>query len=135
MLLAAFFAFRVFRGYQSRNPVFASLTGSRRFHLFEGALAIATLLIFIRCCFRVAELKEGFDGNIANSEPLFMVFEGPMIFIAVGLLSILHPGIAFKGRWAEANFGVWAGRKKLNTVETNQWTELDEPGRVDLRTT
>lgn len=116
----------VYRNFGARSVGFANLTGSRRFHLFEVALAVATVLIFIRCCFRVAELKEGFGGSIANSEPLFMVFEGPMIFLAVGGLTVLHPGLAFKGRWAEANFGVWAGKKRAEPVRTLQWTELDE---------
>ncbi|KAL9058073.1 MAG: hypothetical protein Q9162_001935 [Coniocarpon cinnabarinum] len=127
MLLAGYFFWNVRRNFTSRNGQFANLTGTRRFHYFEAALCLATLLIFIRCVFRVAELKEGFSGSIANSEPLFMVFEGPMVFLAVGLLTVFHPGVIFKGRWQEANFGVWKGRgKQIQTMNEPEWTELQE---------
>ena len=132
MVMASYFAFMVYKNFSARSIRFANLTGSQRFRLFEIALAVATVLIFVRCCFRVAELKQGFDGSIANSQPLFMVFEGPMIFIAVTGLTILHPGIAFMGRWGEANFGVWAGKKATEPASTTQWTELNEPSQVSL---
>ena len=132
MILASYFAFRVHRSFATRSNRFYALTGSKRFHYMEIALAIATVLIFVRCCFRVAELKQGFNGHIANSEPLFMVFEGPLIFIAVGLLTAFHPGMVFKGLWAEANFGVFKkkgaahkGAGAPQAVNAPQWTELE----------
>lgn len=69
------------------------------------AIAIATITIFIRCVYRVAELNEGFNGHLANDEVLFMILEGPMIIIACIVLTVCHPGIAFAGRWAEAQPG------------------------------
>ena len=32
-----------------------------------------------------------------------MLLEGGMILLAVSALSVLHPGFAFSGRWAEAS--------------------------------
>ncbi|KAL8937765.1 MAG: hypothetical protein Q9216_004261, partial [Gyalolechia sp. 2 TL-2023] len=49
-----------------------------RFYAFIGA----TLTIYIRSCFRVAELQEGFDGSLANDEITFMILEAAMIAIA-----------------------------------------------------
>lgn len=40
------------------------------------ALAVATITIFIRCVFRVAELQSGFNGALFNDEIAFMVLEG-----------------------------------------------------------
>jgi hypothetical protein len=35
-----------------------------------------------------------------------MILEGAMVTIACICLTVLHPGVAFQGRWAEANFRV-----------------------------
>jgi hypothetical protein len=68
------------------------------------ALAIATVTILIRCCFRVAELHEGYDGSLANNEVLYMVLEGAMMILAVGALTIGHPGPAIGSLWRENGF-------------------------------
>lgn len=49
-----------------------------------------------------------------------MLLEAPMIIIAVGVLSLFHPGVAFQGRWHEANFSwkkVAPEERNLKTVE------------------
>ncbi|KAJ5752226.1 RTA1-domain-containing protein [Penicillium odoratum] len=61
-------------------------------------LALATVAIFTRSVFRVAELKGGFHSSLANNQVLFMVFEGAMIVIAILCLTILHPGVCFEGQ-------------------------------------
>jgi len=57
----------------------------------------------------VIELHDGFAGGTANNEPAFMVLEGPMIMIAVGVLTVFHPGYAFQGQWHDAT---WSFREK-----------------------
>jgi len=69
----------------------------------------AAILIFIRSIYRVIELHAGFGSEFANNEPAFMVFEGPMIILATGLLSIFHPGFAFGGKWEAANWSIRKG--------------------------
>ena len=59
------------------------------------ALALATLCIFIRSCFRVAELRGGFNGALANQQVTFMILEGAMIVIACIALTMAHPGLVF----------------------------------------
>ncbi|EPS27737.1 hypothetical protein PDE_02681 [Penicillium oxalicum 114-2] len=66
---------------------------------FLGALAIATVTIFVRSAFRVAELNGGFHSALANDQVLFMILEGAMIAIATICMTVLHPGICFKGLW------------------------------------
>ncbi|KAG8418625.1 phospholipid-translocating ATPase rsb1 [Metarhizium acridum] len=75
------------------------LKTSTMFKAFPWATGIATIAIFIRCVYRLAELQEGFAGKLANDEVLFMIFEGPMIMIAAIALTIFHPGFCFKGAW------------------------------------
>lgn len=113
MAAMAYFAFKVSRA-NSRGSAFstqfARVRSLPKFKFFLIALPIATTLIFVRCVYRVAELHEGFDGALANSEVSFMILEGPMVFIAVTLLTFFHPGLAFDGQWREANFSL-RGRK------------------------
>lgn len=64
------------------------------------ALIIATIAVFIRSCFRVAELKGGFDGKLANQEVTFMILEGAMVAIASIALTSAHPGLIFGPFWS-----------------------------------
>lgn len=71
---------------------------SRTDHRFLAGLLVATLTIFTRCVFRIAELQQAFNGELFNDETAFMILEGPMIIIASLCLFIFHPGLTFKGR-------------------------------------
>lgn len=88
-----------------------ALFSSLRFADLDVALGVATIAIFIRSTFRVAELSGGFRGKLANDEITFMILEGPMIIIAVLALTIFHPGAAFGGRWAEAGWRLRGAKK------------------------
>ncbi|KAL0253267.1 phospholipid-translocating ATPase rsb1 [Diplodia seriata] len=105
MALCIEYGFRVRRHAGELDVGFAALRRRFAFKAFMFAIAAATVLIFIRCVFRVLELKEGFNGELANDELMFMIFEGPMIIGAVLVLTVFHPGLAFAGRWAEAKPG------------------------------
>lgn len=91
-------------------------------HLAVGA---ATLFIFIRSCFRVAELQQGFDGALANQQVTFMILEGAMIILAVTLLTILHPAVAFQGEWHKANFAIRKSKDKNLAMNSSNSTEKD----------
>ena len=66
-------------------------------------IGIALLAIYVRSCFRVAELQGGFQGELANDEITFMILEGAMIVIASTALTGVHPGIMFGKSWGAAN--------------------------------
>jgi RTA1 like protein len=118
--LCLHFAWNLRQNPSRRNPSGIDLRGSRRFRIFlyceflppllsfpanhALAIAIATVTILIRCCFRVAELHEGYTGSIANDEILYMVLEGAMMIIAVGALTIGHPGRALGSLWQANSF-------------------------------
>lgn len=68
------------------------------------------MAIFIRTCFRVAELSGGFTGPLINNELSYMILEGAMIIIASTLLTIGHPGTGFQENWATADFKIGPSR-------------------------
>lgn len=74
---------------------------------FGIALMVATLCIFIRSAYRVAELQGGFASLIAHNQVLFMILEGPMIIAATVALSLFHPSLVFGLAWN-------IGQKRLN---------------------
>lgn len=116
-ILCAEFAFRLYQQPESWNEQHAPLYRSKLFHAFLFGLSIATLTIFIRSAFRVAELSGGFRGPLANNQVSFMVLEASMIFIAAGCLTLLHPGLAFRGAWGKADFEFRGKKKSVEEVE------------------
>lgn len=100
------------------------------FRSFLVGLGTATLVIFIRSVFRVAELSGGFHGPLANNQVSFMILEGAMVCIACLSLTILHPGMCFQGEWRAANFTLREKKsrskgKAISVSETD--TEAIEP--------
>ncbi|KAH8821984.1 RTA1 like protein-domain-containing protein [Xylogone sp. PMI_703] len=97
------FVFRLCRASQSaKNVRLVELRVRNAFTWFQYALGAAVVLILIRSVYRVAELQQGFNGPIANDQVSFMILEGPMVFLAVLAMTVLHPGIAFGGKWSSA---------------------------------
>ncbi|OIW33073.1 putative RTA1 domain protein [Coniochaeta ligniaria NRRL 30616] len=62
-------------------------------------LAIASVTIFVRCAFRVAELWRGFQSPLASNEVAFMLLEGTMVIIACLCLTLGHPGLCLDIAW------------------------------------
>lgn len=49
------------------------------------------MCLFIRSCWRVAELKDGFNGPLASKEDMFIVLDSIPVVIMSMLLTVLHP--------------------------------------------
>lgn len=102
ILLAIDFGVRAWRRMQTLGadaalePRHAHLRGSFGFRAFLGALTVATLCIFARCVYRVAELSEGWNGPLMRNEPLFIALEGVMVAVAVLVLNAFNPAVCFK---------------------------------------
>ncbi|KAJ5619675.1 Efflux pump himE [Penicillium lagena] len=107
------YAMRVRKHRDRLNLTHATLYNSARFKGFLGALAVATVFLFIRAVFRVAELSGGFRGKLAQKQVLFMVLDGAMVLLACIILMVFHPGPAFSGVWERASFH-WGSRKSDN---------------------
>jgi len=103
IVLCADFVIRTSRRYKSmgeaafdQDPIYISLRGSYKFKGFVAALTLATICIFWRSVFRVAELSEGWTGHVIRQQNLFIGFEGVMVIVACLALNIFHPAICFK---------------------------------------
>jgi hypothetical protein len=114
------FVYRARRVRRSNlNFDFFNLRKGIMFRVFPYAIAVITIAIYIRCAFRVAELKDGFGGELANDQTRFMILEGPMINIATIALTVCHTAIAFRSAsyWAPANW-TWMKSVKRDSNHT-----------------
>lgn len=59
---------------------------------FIAALVAATLLVYLRTCFRLAETAEGLYGYLTTHEVFFGCLEFAPVVVAVILFNIWHPG-------------------------------------------
>lgn len=111
---------------RSQPPLYEQLRAYKTFPLFQWALFAATIFIYVRCIYRVAELWDGFNGHLANDEVTFMIFEGPMVILAVTALTIFHPGRVFGDLWVPAGKGVRSMGKLSDDREASiQLTETE----------
>jgi len=108
------FFFRVRRhGADNSSPARSAVRSRMLFKAFLVSLLLATVAILARSIFRAAELWEGFEGKLWNSETDFLILDGAMVALAVLLLSVLHPGMAFgTEQWHAANWSLRNGKAK-----------------------
>jgi hypothetical protein len=100
------FQFSLRRGIPDQNPTRMKARGRKMFKFFQAGLMLATAAIIVRSVYRVVELWGGFAGKLWNSETDFIIMDGAMIGLAVVVLTVLHPGIAFGGHWVTANWSM-----------------------------
>jgi hypothetical protein len=83
----------------SRGNVFeekyAHILENRLFMPFLYAIGICTILIYIRCIYRLIELAEGWDGYLILHERYFLVLEALFVFLAAFVMTVMHPGFIF----------------------------------------
>ncbi|TVY17590.1 Sphingoid long-chain base transporter RSB1, partial [Lachnellula arida] len=125
MTLCLDFAIRTRRRYKSlgeaaldQNPLYVSLRGSWRFKGFIAALALATICIFWRSVYRVAELGEGWTGNLIRRQWLFVGFEGVMVVVACFALNMFNPAFSFKE--AMGGLGGLGSKKRMARRERQE---------------
>jgi RTA1 like protein len=117
------------------NPKYLDIVNSRLFKAFLIGLMTATVTIFIRSSYRIAELAGGFNSSLFTSdEALFMILEGLMIVIATSCLTFLHPAVAFQGAFHDANFTFRTKKNSSEKFETDQESQLSsvELGRMGV---
>lgn len=83
VILSASFLFRA--RHEIKRPG-RSLTG------FAIAFSVATILVYVRTCFRLAETAEGVGGYLSSHEIYFACLEFAPIAAAVLLLAVWYPG-------------------------------------------
>ncbi|KAJ4255634.1 hypothetical protein NW762_009632 [Fusarium torreyae] len=83
VILTASFLFRARREITSRG---------KKLSLFCLAFAVATIMIYLRTCFRLAETAQGLGGHLSSNEIYFACLEFAPVALAVLLFAIWHPG-------------------------------------------
>ncbi|KAF2633117.1 RTA1-domain-containing protein [Macroventuria anomochaeta] len=104
LLYLSYFALQCRRGSLDMDPAKVSCRERGLFKVFLVSLLLATVAILVRSTYRVAELWQGFSGELWNNEKDFMILDGGMMSLAVLLLTVFHPGPAFKEQWHAANW-------------------------------
>ncbi|KAJ5744477.1 RTA-like protein [Penicillium manginii] len=57
------------------------------------ALYIVSVLILIRCIFRLIEYKGGFNGYLMTHEVYMYIFDAVLMFIAMVVMNVYHPAV------------------------------------------
>ncbi|GFF26712.1 sphingoid long-chain base transporter RSB1 [Aspergillus udagawae] len=117
LCLCADFAWRVYKNPDKLNESMYHIRKTLKWKAFLTGLTVATLAIFVRSIFRVAELREGFNGPLANDEVTFMILEGAMMVIATLCLTVLHPGYCFGGYWDQTSWKSIKQSSQLSLTE------------------
>ncbi|GIK00908.1 hypothetical protein Aspvir_004938 [Aspergillus viridinutans] len=117
LCLCADFAWRVYKNPDKLNESMYHIRKTLKWKAFLIGLTVATFAIFVRSIFRVAELREGFNGPLANDEVTFMILEGAMMVIATLCLTVLHPGYCFGGYWDQTS---WKSIKQSSQLSLNE---------------
>lgn len=121
MAFSADFAFNTWKRYKrlgaaalDQDDDVRKTRNSFKFRGFIAALALATISIFWRSVFRVAELSRGWDGPLMKRQDLFVGFEGVMVVVAALALNIFHPNVCFAAMMAsdKGSFGGCFGRRR-----------------------
>ncbi|KAK4194546.1 RTA1 like protein-domain-containing protein [Triangularia verruculosa] len=118
-------------GFEQAEPA-KSIRGGFMFKGIIVALAVSTIAIFWRSCFRVAELSEGWNGPLMSREDLFIGFESVMIAIAVVVLNVFNPCMVFdvmmSSKWRKEG-GFRKSESTANTSSDEELSVLRQPGQ------
>lgn len=107
MILAADFALTTYKRSkalgttQALDQTHTKLRNSFKFRGFLYALTFATLCIFTRSVYRVAELSEGWEGHLIKTQKYFIGLEGAIVAAGVLALNVFHPGLGFREGYNE----------------------------------
>lgn len=139
IILALDFAFRTWKrirelGAQNAlDSTHAKLRSSWAFKGFLVALSLATLCIFTRSVYRVAELSEGWNGRLIKTQSYFIGLEGAIIGVAVLALNAFHPGLCFREGYVKEEKKAkksWFGRRgKKGTEDVSTASSTEEVRR------
>ncbi|EIW64627.1 RTA1 like protein [Trametes versicolor FP-101664 SS1] len=75
-------------------------------------LCMEALFLYIRGIYRTVELADGWNGKVIQTQSLFIVFDGVMVFLTMFTLNVFHPGRLLKN----AGSGGGAGMSEKNVA-------------------
>jgi len=116
---------------EALDPTHKALRSSFKFRVFLVALALATVCIFMRSIYRVAELSEGWEGALMKNQHLFIGFEGAMVVVAVLVLNLWHPGFCFREGYVRRRYGNLVRRRGVSEKGGTDRGESGSEERVE----
>lgn len=135
MVLCLDFALKTLRrlrtmGDAALDPRHSQLRQRLTFRVFLVALSLATLCIFIRSVYRVAELGEGWQGALIKNQNLFIGLEGVMVILACLALNAFHPGLCFREGYDISLKKVRSNQNKAGDAEKQSPSRDETSGEV-----
>lgn len=95
-ILALIFISRLRANKHTITSAQLSVLHDRNFKIFSWGIFVASVAVYIRCIYRIAELAGGWKNKIMQDEISFYVLDGAMVAIAVVALTVAYPGIWWK---------------------------------------
>ncbi|KAH0537565.1 hypothetical protein FGG08_005664 [Glutinoglossum americanum] len=89
------------RGSSALNPACAKFRNSTRFTFTLTALILATLCIYARSAYRLAEFAEGWLAAPNRNQKLYIGLESVLVTIAMLALNAFHPGVCFRDEYRD----------------------------------
>jgi hypothetical protein len=102
MILSAEFAYTTYSRIrkmgkeEALDHKYYALRNSWKFKGFVVALTFATLCIFTRSVYRVAELSQGWSGHLIKTQKYFIGLEGAVVVAGILALNFFHPSLCFR---------------------------------------
>lgn len=78
------------------NPRYLHVRALPFFNFAPLVMLVATLFIYIRCAYRVAELSQGWQGHLITHEAYVMTLDAALVFLACLVVTIAHPSILMR---------------------------------------
>lgn len=83
----------IFHSKMRRNPTEAALVPSNPWRSSLYSLYLGSILIWVRCVFRLIEYAQGNDGYLISHEAFLYVFDALLMFGVMVLFALVHPSI------------------------------------------
>lgn len=94
-IIVALFTISFFRNRSSLSTDAGQLVSGGKFKIFAAGMFAASVFIFVRCVYRIAELAEGWANDIMRDEVGYIILDGVMVLCAALALTICHPVFFF----------------------------------------
>lgn len=95
-VLIALYLVKLQRNISTLTTEASTLIQGKNFKIFALGMLVASLFIFIRCVYRIAELAGGWANEIMRDEVGYIVLDGVMCCLATLVMTVCHPGFFFK---------------------------------------
>ena len=95
-ILALLFVCNLRANKHSMTPSQVAVLHDGKFKVFAWGIFTASIAVYVRCIYRIAELAGGWKNKIMQDEISFYILDGAMVAIAVICLTVAYPGFWYR---------------------------------------